>query len=93
MEKKKIYKELFFWAKRVHVWTMWLAIGLGGVMTVTGLALEDIDEGGGLLSLVVDPLLIRVVHRSLASPFALVLGLMIGTGFLMWVLPKLMRRG
>ena len=62
-------------------------------MVVSGLVLEEIGEGErGLLNLIVDPTLVRIVHRNLAKPFALVLGIMIASGSGMWLLPKVMKR-
>ncbi len=80
------------WSRRVHRWSMWLTLVLLVPMVLTGLSLEDIGEGeSSLLSLFISPELVREVHRTLASPFAIMLGVMVASGLAMWGLPLLMR--
>ncbi len=89
MGKTKRLGKSLVWLRRIHSWIMWLAMSLGGIMIATGLSLEDDGErevGEAVNSLA------KVVHRALATPFAIVLGIMIVTGFLIWLLPKLAKQ-
>lgn len=40
----------------------------------------------------IDTLMVREMHRNMAVPFALALGLMMLSGFFMWVVPKILQR-
>jgi len=83
-------RSLYFWSKKIHNLVMWLVIALGGVMMMGGLLLHKEVEGESLPQFI-DMILVRRIHNLLAVPFTLVLGLMMATGILMWLLPKLMR--
>ena len=68
---------------------MWIAILLGVPLTLTGLMLHKIIEGEGYL-IPVDPFLVRWWHGKLSNPFALILAVMMVSGFLMWAVPKIL---
>lgn len=82
-------QQLYTWAKTIHRWAMWIAILLGVPLALTGLALHKIVEGeGGFLP--VDPMIVRWWHGQLSSPFALILAVMMVSGFLMWWVPRML---
>lgn len=90
---RQMLRWVYGWAKKVHNLMVWLMVFLGGVMTVTGWVLHEAVGGeGGVLLGVVNGRWARVVHRSLAQPFGLVLGVMTATGLIMWLFPRIMRK-
>jgi hypothetical protein len=84
-------QQTYLWSKKIHKWAMWAIMLLGIPMAISGLALHKIVEGeGGWIPL--DPELIRFLHGKLSNPFAIILAIMMITGFLMWALPKILSR-
>ena len=70
---------------------MWIIMVLGIVMAGGGLILHRQVEGEPL-PLAVDTRLVRYWHNELATPFALILGVMMVSGLLMWMAPKILAR-
>lgn len=70
---------------------MWLVTIMGIGMAAGGLVLHRELEGEWIPS-VINPLTIRYWHNKMATPFALVLMIMIGTGLLMWGIPKILSK-
>lgn len=70
---------------------MWFAIALGVPLAITGVIME---EEGFLFWAVSNDLgyKVREIHRLCSNKFALVLAIMMVTGFLMWGIPKLLSR-
>ena len=68
---------------------MWFAILLGVPLAISGVILQ---EGNFLIWVVSNDwgYKVRAVHRFVSNPFALVLAGMMVTGFLMWIVPKLL---
>lgn len=82
---------VFVWSKKVHRLAMWVIIVLGTGMAGGGLLLHREVEGEWLPA-VIDTGLIRFWHNKLATPFALVLAIMMVTGIFMWMVPKILAR-
>lgn len=82
---------VYTWSKKIHRLAMWFAILLGVPLATSGLLLHKIVEGESL-PFPIDPLQIRWLHGKVSTPFALILALMMVTGFLMWVIPKILSR-
>lgn len=82
---------VYFWSKKIHRLTMWLVTVLGIGMASGGLLLHRELEGEWIPEFI-NTLTIRYWHNKLASPFALVLAIMIGTGILMWGIPKILSK-
>ncbi len=82
---------VFGWARKIHKWTMWLAILLGVPLAMSGVIMEGDDGWRGIFTF--DQLIwIRGVHRAISTKFALVLAIMIVTGLLMWAIPKILSK-
>lgn len=84
-------QQLYVWSKKIHVWSMWFAILFGIPLAISGLLLHKIVEGDNILSLI-DPRQVRWVHIQVSNKFALILAIMMTTGFLMWAIPKILSR-
>lgn len=71
---------------------MWFAIALGVPLAITGVIMEE--EGDFLFWVVSGDLgeKVREIHRLCSNKFALVLAVMMVTGFLMWAIPKILSR-
>lgn len=68
-----------------------MIILLGVPMAISGLLLHKIAEGeAGFIP--IDPDLVRFLHGKMSNPFALILAVMMTSGFLMWILPKILKR-
>lgn len=80
---------IYFWSKKIHRLAMWVMTVLGTGMAVGGLVLHRELEGEWIPALI-DTSLIRYWHNKIASPFALFLAVMIGTGLIMWAVPKIL---
>lgn len=81
---------IYFWAKKIHNIAMWFAIALGVPVAITGVIIEG--ERGTMFFDASQLHFIREIHGEWSSKFALVLAIMMTTGFLMWVLPRLLSR-
>lgn len=83
-------QQLYAWSKKIHNWSMWLAVIFGIPLAISGLLLHKIVEGeGGWIP--IDPAIVRWAHGQVSNPFALVLAVMMVTGMMMWGVPKLLR--
>jgi len=83
-------QQTYYWAKKIHNWMMWLMILSGVPIALSGIIIEDTKEWLWLFSK--DQLnLIRFIHGEWSSKFALILAVMMITGFLMWLLPRILR--
>lgn len=80
---------IYFWSKKIHRLAMWVMVVLGTGMAVGGLVLHRELEGEWLPS-IIDTVFVRYWHNKMATPFALFLAIMIGTGLLMWAIPKIL---
>lgn len=84
-------QQIYAWARKIHKWTMWLAILLGVPLAISGVIMEEGDGWRGIFTF--DQMIwIRGVHREISTKFALVLALMIVTGLLMWAIPKMLSK-
>ena len=79
--------QVYIWAKKIHRLTMWLILGLGGTMMVTGLMLRF---GIGLADLGIE-LAVRQLHRNTSGWFAAALSVMMMTGLVMYLYPYIIR--
>lgn len=66
---------------------MWLAIALGVPLALTGIVMDSDFLVGFDFGINV-----RAVHRLVANKFALILAIMMLTGFAMWLIPILLSR-
>jgi hypothetical protein len=82
---------IYFWSKKIHRILMWLAILLGVPVAVTGVLMES-ETLATFVALQDWGYRVRVLHRMLSTKFALVLLLMMVSGFLLWLIPKLRTR-
>lgn len=80
---------IFGWARKIHKWTMWLAILLGVPLALSGVIMEE--DGWRNIFTFDQMIWIRGVHREISTKFVLVLAIMIVTGLLMWVIPKIIQ--
>lgn len=82
---------IYSWSKKIHNFSMWFAIILGVPLAITGVIME---EEGFLFWAVSNDLgyKVREVHRLCSNKFALVLAIMMVTGFLMWAIPKILTK-
>lgn len=87
---KLSWQKIYAFSKEVHRLAMWVAIILGVPLAITGLLLHKIVEGEWLNISFIDPAMVRFLHNKLSTPFALILALMMVTGFVMWGVPKLL---
>lgn len=81
---------IYLWSKKIHRWSMWLAIVLGVPLSLTGIIMED-SEGWGWVLGSQSLFWSRSVHRAISTKFVLVLGIMIWTGLFMWAIPELIK--
>ena len=84
-------QQIYAWAKKIHKWTMWLAIVLGVPLALSGVIMEE-DDGWRNIFTFDQMIWIRGVHREISTKFVLVLAIMIVTGLLMWVIPKILSK-
>jgi hypothetical protein len=77
-------------ARKVHRILVWFITILGLVMMATGLSMHEAEEGTTLIP-ILDQGFLRTTHNSLSSLFSLILGLMILTGFYMYIYPWLQK--
>lgn len=82
---------VYSWSKKIHNTAMWFAIVLGVPLSITGVIME---EERFLFWAVSNDLgyKVRELHRFCSTKFALVLAIMMVTGILMWVIPKILSR-
>ena len=83
-------QQIYAWARKIHKWTMWLAILLGVPLALSGVIMEG-DSGWRDIFSFEQMIWIRGIHREISTKFALVLAIMIVTGLLMWVIPKIIQ--
>ena len=81
-------KQFYYYAKKIHQWTMWLAIALGVPLAISGVVIEG-DSGWRDVFNIEQLTTMRSIHRLISTKFALVLAVMMTSGFLMWLLPKI----
>jgi len=82
---------IFAWSKKIHRVSMWFAIILGVPLAITGVILEN--ESLSLIAASSDwGYKVRELHRATSAKFALVLAVMMVTGFLMWLIPSLLKK-
>lgn len=82
-------QQIYAWSKKLHRFAMWFAIILGVPLALTGVILESeslmyyfASNDWGYY--------VRELHRMTSTKFALVLAVMMVTGFLMWAIPRLL---
>ena len=80
---------IYAWSKKIHNWMMWLMLLIGSGMTIGGLIMHRELEGEWYPSFI-DIVLVRWLHNQMATPFAIVLGVMMLTGVVMWGVPKIL---
>lgn len=68
---------------------MWFMIVLGVPIAVTGVLIEEPEKWSFIFS-PTQMYTIRSIHGEWSGKFALVLAAMMMTGFLMWLLPKIL---
>lgn len=79
---------IFIWSRKIHRWSMWLAIVLGIPLSLMGIIMEESD--GWRQTLGIQFILwSRSIHRAISTKFVLILGVMIISGLLMWAIPEL----
>jgi len=85
------WQQIYAWSKKIHRWAMWLAIALGIPLSITGVIMEEdsflfwaVSNDWGYK--------IRELHRFCSNKFALVLAIMMVTGIVMWVIPKILSK-
>lgn len=81
----------FVWARKIHKWTMWLAILLGVPLSLSGVIMEG-ESGWRDIFTIEQMLLVRTIHRAISTKFALVLAIMMVTGLAMWAIPKILSK-
>lgn len=85
------WQQIFVWSKKIHRVAMWFAIVLGVPLALTGVIMEN----DGLYYLVSSwdyGYKTRELHRIVSNKFALVLAVMMTTGFLMWAIPLYLKK-
>lgn len=80
---------LFYWSKKIHRLAMWFSILFGVPLALSGVMLHKLIEGE-FFFFQIDESTVRFVHNKASNPFALTLAVMMLTGFLMWVIPKIL---
>lgn len=68
---------------------MWAAILFGVPLALSGVALHKLVEGQSYF-FVPDENMVRFIHNRASNPFALTLAVMMVTGFLLWLVPKIL---
>lgn len=68
---------------------MWFAILFGIPLALSGVVLHKLIEGEFFL-IPIDESTVRFVHNKASNPFALTLAVMMITGFLLWLVPKML---
>lgn len=82
---------IYFWAKKIHNLMMWFAIILGVPIAITGVLIEEPEKWETLFN-PTQMYMIRDIHGEWSGKFAIVLAVMMVTGFLMWLLPRMLSR-
>jgi len=80
---------IFYWSKKIHRIAMWVAIVFGVPLALSGVALHKLVEGESFF-FVPDEMTVRYIHNKVSNPFALTLAVMMVTGFLLWLIPKIL---
>ena len=80
---------IYFWSKKIHRLAMWFSIFFGVPLALSGVMIHKLMEGEFFLIPFDEPT-VRFVHNKASNPFALTLAVMMMTGFLMWLVPKIM---
>ena len=84
-------KKLYLFAKQIHRLLIILITGLGAVMAGTGLMLKYPSRAVRFLP-GLDLGLVRFIHSTLSTAFAIVLALMMLTGLVMYLVPWMQKR-
>lgn len=84
-------QRIYYWAKKIHNLMMWFTIILGVPIAVTGIIIGE-PEKWEMIFNSSQMYTIRYIHGEWSEKFAIVLAIMMVTGFLMWVLPKILSR-
>lgn len=87
--KPMSWQLVFYWSKKIHRIAMWAAIIFGVPLALSGVALHKLIEGESFF-FIPDESTVRYVHNKVSNPFALTLAIMMVTGFLLWVVPKIL---
>lgn len=82
-------QQIFFYSKKIHVFFMWLSFLLGIPIAVTGVLIEEPEKWGIFFS-PMQMYTFREIHGEWSSKFALVLAVMMITGFLLWLIPRML---
>ncbi len=83
------WQQIYFWSKKIHRLAMWFSIVFGVPLALSGVMIHKLMEGEFFL-IPFDESTVRFVHNKVSNPFALTLAVMMVTGFLMWLVPKIM---
>jgi hypothetical protein len=76
------------YARKIHrILVIFITI-LGTIMMITGLMIDELEEGNNIIA---DPEFIRSIHGKTSTPFAIILGLMIITGLILYLYPWLQK--
>lgn len=84
-------KKIYLLAKQVHRLLVILISGLGAIMALTGLALKYPGPSAHFLP-VLDFGIVRFIHSTMSTAFAIVLVSMILTGLIMYLVPWWQKR-
>ncbi len=89
--------DLYLLCRKIHRFSIFLVIPLGLTMMASGLLLKQSleNEPNEFLAGYLTPDLliwIRLIHRSLSTPFAIILAVMMLTGGFMYLFPWLNRK-
>jgi|GEM_PF-1564438 hypothetical protein len=90
MEKIDI-RTVYGWSKKIHRFTMWLVIGLGIPQSISGAIMGNSTLGRWVNGLGWGEWTVWL-HRQISTKFVVVLTIMMISGFLMWVIPKILAK-
>lgn len=82
-------QQIYYFSKKIHVILMWFSFVLGIPVAVTGMLIEE-PEKWEMIFTPVQMYSFRKIHGEWSTKFALVLALMMVTGFLLWLIPRML---
>lgn len=77
---------MYYYAKKIHRWSLWFVVVLGLVQLVTGLTMKYPQ-----LFPFIGELSARSLHRQTATYFAIFFGIQMLTGLVMYIIPWLIK--
>ena len=83
-------QQIYIWAKKIHKWLLWFVTIVGSWMMVSGYLLHKESENELNIQFI-DMEFVRHWHNQVSQYFLVLFALQMGTGLLMWALPKILR--